>query len=295
MHRLVRTVGVAGLLAALLPAPVAHAGENSFTIVGTGTITPGLPCESMCNVVLDFTAVFAGQHATATANCTMVASEFGSTITAAYGSGSVTCSGVPITGTLGYSRVLQMMTLQGTLIIDGVIGYVTAGLLGFVPLNAPQVTTFAVSGSGLWSADSPPPPPPPPPPCNIAYNASPSVCVSLIPRSDVQRFFVDQPQTGTSGSRHVVGAVDMYRMMLPTGGSATLPCVVLSVDSTETGGCDGLGWTFVSRVVNLVDTDVAQPSAGLGGPLASVGVCTGTLTATVAGFGVEDVPVNTLC
>jgi hypothetical protein len=128
---------------------------------------------------------------------------------------------------------------------------------------------------------------PPSSTCNVVNAAG--VCVGITTGSVAQTVGVADP-LASSGSVHVVGAVDTYRISLPTGGSATFPCVVLTADETGNTGCTAFGATYVSRVATLVD-DYAVGAT----PLATVKVCAAALTATVAGFGVQDVPGYTLC
>jgi hypothetical protein len=69
------------------------------------------------------------------------------------------------------------------------------------------------------------------------------------------------------------------------------------VGSTNANPCQSAGGTFVNRVATLYDDSVDLPSAGLDTPIpvATVKVCQATVTFTVAGIGIEDVPAYTVC
>lgn len=130
--------------------------------------------------------------------------------------------------------------------------------------------------------------------CNLVNTAG--VCVNIANDSVIQRATVYNVETGTSGTHTVVGSVQQWRFPLPTGGSVVLPCVVLTANGLGNGGCSVAGGAYVGTVATLVDEDVPQPSAGFGTtPLLSVGICEARVTATAAGFGVEEVPLVSVC
>ena len=127
---------------------------------------------------------------------------------------------------------------------------------------------------------------PPASSCNLVDTAG--VCVNVAKGAVVSTLGLAGPEP--SGSLHVVGRIDTYSLPLPTGGSATFPCVVLGVDTTSTGGCGALGATRVGTAMTLVDTYASGAT-----PIVAVRICAATFTATVDGFGVQSVPGNTIC
>jgi hypothetical protein len=129
--------------------------------------------------------------------------------------------------------------------------------------------------------------------CNLVNTLG--VCVGLEAGAEIERVTVREPVVGFTDGPGVVGRVEQWRLPLPTGGSVLLPCVVLTVDGQGSNGCSLLGASYVSTVSVLVNDDVPIPTAGFGDVLATVGLCEAQLTATVVGFGVEDVPAVTLC
>lgn len=120
--------------------------------------------------------------------------------------------------------------------------------------------------------------------------AGPPICVIVTTSGVVHS--VALPVAIAGPGQYVVGAVDTYRFPLPTGGTTTVPCVVLTVDSTP-NACQAAGGTFVGRTATLVDRTESLP--GSTPPLATVRVCTATYTLTVAGFGIDDFPAYALC
>jgi hypothetical protein len=318
MRWLAYLLGVTGLLASLALIPAAQADSNAVTISGSGTIDPGLPCPAStgCAMYMAFTLALAGQDALGTASCSFSGSDNtpgGGTVQHGEGNGTIACAGgVNVSGTISFDRTLSVVQVAGTITLNGDPGTVQV-TLAWVPGGPPPVTTFSMHGGGTMTTYSEPPPPPtlpptpslgpaptlppvptvPPGSCNVVNTGG--ACVDLATGNVIQTVSVQGAQTGTSGSHRVVGAVDMYRFPLPSGGFANVPCVVLTADAAGNSGCTLAGGTFVSRFATLVDQSVAQPSAGPGAPVTTVRVCEALLTVTVAGFGVEDVPSYALC
>ena len=107
-----------------------------------------------------------------------------------------------------------------------------------------------------------------------------------------QAVFLVSPQPTTS--HDVVGYVAGYEFTLPTNIRVTLPCVVLTVDST-TDPCRAAGGVPGATVASLVDTTVSEYGVAFGPTLTTVRVCNAALTATVLGLGVNSAPAFTLC
>jgi hypothetical protein len=104
---------------------------------------------------------------------------------------------------------------------------------------------------------------------------------------------VPVPDVSVTPVAHLAGRVDIERFALPTGGSATLACVVLIANGVESDPCRSAGGTYVSTIVYLPDEPVLAPVPN--GTIAQVSVCHATVTLTVLGIGVEDFPAYTLC
>jgi hypothetical protein len=122
------------------------------------------------------------------------------------------------------------------------------------------------------------------------------VCVQVVPGAVVQQVDVYGETTGTAAAHHVTGRVDIYRFPLPGGGTTTVPCVLLAADATTVDPCQVAGGTYVSTLATLLnDQEVDQPSPAQGPLLRSVKICAATLTATVAGIGVQNVPAYAVC
>lgn len=100
-----------------------------------------------------------------------------------------------------------------------------------------------------------------------------------------------QPTTG----HRVVGRVALYAFPLPTGGTVTVPCVVLTAGTATLDPCGAADGQPGSPVATLVDTTVYEQSLVPAAPLATVRVCHATLTVTVLGAGINDVPAYALC
>lgn len=121
------------------------------------------------------------------------------------------------------------------------------------------------------------------------------VCTELTTGGVRQPVVVSNVVTGVAATYHVVGKVDVYRFALPTGGNVTLPCVVLTSNTTTIDPCKAAGGSYASTTALLYDDTVEQPSASLSGTLFSANVCDATVTITAGGFGVEDFPLLTIC
>lgn len=131
---------------------------------------------------------------------------------------------------------------------------------------------------------------PQPAECNPA-----AICVGLFPGDVVASFPVVVPGVGGGATHHIAGYVDVYRFVVPGGGTVTLPCPVLTVDTTI-NPCQQAGGTYVSRLATLANQDVSEPVIGGGGdPLTTIRICEATLVATVLGLGVESFPAFSVC
>jgi hypothetical protein len=118
------------------------------------------------------------------------------------------------------------------------------------------------------------------------------VCVQVVQGGTYQAYDV-RDESGAGSAHTVRGRVDTYQFALPVGGTMIMPCVFLSADAAAVNPCALAGGTYVNTIATLVDRQVAEPAPG--GVVRTVRICSATLTATVLGFGVRDVPTYTVC
>lgn len=116
------------------------------TVVGTGTIKPGLPtegCDEQTEITFTGTAVNAGDHAgvysirfdgNSGTNCETLQN----------GAGTGVLSG-GVSGTVAYTRVGSVVTLTGTGAVNGAGHHITTAHCVFVPTSANPVTSYALS------------------------------------------------------------------------------------------------------------------------------------------------------
>jgi hypothetical protein len=138
--------GTAVGIAALLGASSAHASTGAGTVVGHGTISPGLTNTPTYQSV-SFTGTLAavGQPAkgTGTYSCSFTGrSNIKEDLNKGKGNASGTCSGSKGTtrSTVAYKRTGSVVTLSGT--ATGVIAGAITGVCDFAPTSAPQVKTY---------------------------------------------------------------------------------------------------------------------------------------------------------
>lgn len=122
------------------------------------------------------------------------------------------------------------------------------------------------------------------------------ICVTRAMGSLEQAVDIYGAGTYVVATHHVVGYVDTYEFLLPTGGAIVLPCVVLTVeDRIGENPCARANGKRVNRVATLVDQSVDQPGAALDLLIASANFCHARYTVTVSGMGVKDFPAYALC
>jgi hypothetical protein len=138
----IRKAAVALAIAALpLSATPAQAHTVAGVVIGTGTITPGLPG---CNQQVTFSgqlvvttnppSVRAVTFAGASASCEDIVT----------GSGCGTISGPGISGTVCYNRTGNVVQLSGTVTMDGHPHTLTA-TCEFVPTSAQPTTSYVLT------------------------------------------------------------------------------------------------------------------------------------------------------
>lgn len=215
-------------------------------------------------------------------------------------------------GSHPFSGAALFMPVGGTPTCSG--GSVTATITGavvFVGQSVPPAPTVPPecsdgvdndldgrpdygSDPGCGSADDPTENSDTPPSPDCPEVAGNPVCTTVTPGAVFQNVPVDAVTTSPGPSHQVVGAVDIYEFELPVGGTATVPCVVLTVDGAP-DPCRAAGGTPGERVLTLVERTVEEPAATPGGTVVAVRICHATLTITVRGIGVNNVPGYALC
>ena len=139
LNRRVAIVAVAlGLLAGASPAP---ADTGSATVVGTGSISPGLPaqgCTSGQSVSFDGTVV----HAAATYS---VHFDGSSSIceSLSAGAGSGTLSG-GVTGSVNYTRTGNVVQLSGNVVMGGTAHSISGCVCVWVPTSVFPTITYTM-------------------------------------------------------------------------------------------------------------------------------------------------------
>jgi hypothetical protein len=162
MHKLVRSLFtplVVALPMLLAAVPAAHADPNDpddmlpgpvsdvVAVVGTGTISPGLPCTG-CTIDFGFSALVVGDDEPGLfTGCTFhgtssgTEDEFG-------GAGSGTLGGCAATGTVTYTRTGVLVQVNGNdVTINGEKHVIRTSALVFVPTSVQPTTSFAVVGT----------------------------------------------------------------------------------------------------------------------------------------------------
>lgn len=129
-----------------------------------------------------------------------------------------------------------------------------------------------------------------PSPCPFLVAAN--VCASYATGSVYATYPVDW-SPGTT--MHAEAYVDRYQFVLPNGGTTTLPCVVLAVDSTSANACAQAGGTFVTRTATLLDNTVTEPNGSTPTTLTTLRICNANLVLTVEGAGISSFPGYTVC
>jgi hypothetical protein len=122
------SVSFASPLAAHATAPVAQ-----LDIVGTGTISPGLPCTG-CSVNFVFSGVFVDDAPVVLSGCTLSGTATG-TLTSESGSGVI--GGCAMTGSVVWARVGAVLTISGRVCVNGRCYCLNASAFAWVFLSAP--------------------------------------------------------------------------------------------------------------------------------------------------------------
>jgi hypothetical protein len=132
-----------------LPGTANAAGPDAIVVAGTGSIDPGLPCATPCDVKLDFTAVFAGADSVSagvTTTCHFDGVGGIDTIVAGAGDGNFSCAN-GASGSVHFDRILAAVTLSGSVCVSaGNCASIVEGVLAFVPLTVNPTTSFIVAG-----------------------------------------------------------------------------------------------------------------------------------------------------
>lgn len=141
-----KSVLAAALFAPLALISPATATPNVAVVVGTGTISPGLPttgCEDQDDVIFDGTAVAVGTHAGVYSIHFDGASSICESLLTGAGSGVLTGQ---ITGNVTYSRTGPVVTLSGSGQLNGGPAHsILAGVCEFVPTSINPVISYVLS------------------------------------------------------------------------------------------------------------------------------------------------------
>jgi len=139
----IRKLALAVVLPLALLAPSAHAQDDVASVVGNGTISPGLPTSGCAfqQVTFSGTAVNVGDHA----GVYNVSFAGNSTIceTLGAGQGSGTLSG-DISGTVEYSRTGPIVTISGQVSVNASPHSIEVGVCVFVAVNFNPVTAYVL-------------------------------------------------------------------------------------------------------------------------------------------------------
>jgi hypothetical protein len=130
------------------PLPV----SDGVVVVGSGTITPGLPC-SPCAIDFNFNAVVVGDDTAVYTGCNYHANSVSEDELG--GSGTGTLSGCPASGTVNYDRNGVLVTVSGNVTVNGEAHSILVGVCVFVPTSVLPTTSFAVV-CGIVLVDDPP-------------------------------------------------------------------------------------------------------------------------------------------
>jgi len=146
MNTVMAALAIFAGLAFATPIPAQAGGPDVFTVVGTGSNNPPLPCTG-CAVHGDFTLAGAGVDAVGTASCTFDGTANNDTILQGSGDGTISCSGaVNASGSLHYDRTGPIMTWSGGMTING-SGCICTGVFVLVCLN---VSCSQFIWVGIW-------------------------------------------------------------------------------------------------------------------------------------------------
>lgn len=273
-----------------IPGASSRSGSETFTFTSGTTYQGAIALFEYSGVAsvapLDVTAVSTGTSATPTTGTTGIT-------TAAE---ELWFAAIDVTGAYAQSAPTNMFTMIGNTMVGSQSSGMSAAWLERIasaPGAAGTSTTISAareySGAVVTFKGATAAPPPACPP------VQPGVVACLTPGSEVVRQTVRIVSVGQTGPQHqVAGYVDAYRFTV-AGITTTLPCVSLVADAAAPNPCAAAGGTFVSRTSVLVDQTVAEPVVSPGPAIATVRVCTATLTLTVSGFGINSAPAYTIC
>lgn len=151
-----RLTRAALLLTPLLALPATPATANQAwhaVTYGSGIVTPGVTLVPTVQTAVTFTATLvlgagsAGEPLVAT-NCTFSgSSSIGETLIEGKGSGTLGgCVGTNVTGNVNYERTLGVLTISGSLTVNGSLHAIDRGVFQIVPTSAEPVTTYQLAG-----------------------------------------------------------------------------------------------------------------------------------------------------
>ena len=135
---------IAGAILSSLSLIGTAQAANVATVVGTGTISPGLPQSGCAFQTVSFsgTAVAVGTNA-GPYNVTFNGnSDICETLGTGHGSGTLSGG---VTGSVTYSRTETVVTLSGSVSLGGATENIVAGCCTFAPTSAPPITSYALN------------------------------------------------------------------------------------------------------------------------------------------------------
>jgi hypothetical protein len=129
---------------AIITSATPASATDAFTIIGTGTITPGLPCTN-CQVDFGFSAIGVGENSGIYTGCTLtgttsgLANELGE-------AGSGTVGGCGMSGNITWVRVGTVQTISGTVCINGKCYTICVSAFAWAMLSVAPTTSFTEGG-----------------------------------------------------------------------------------------------------------------------------------------------------
>jgi hypothetical protein len=150
MHFSRKLIAIAAVGAASLigvgPA-LAESPSDAAVVVGTGTITPGLPltgCTSGQSVSFDGTAAAAGDETGTYSVSFRGSSDTCESLQSGHGSGTLSGG---LSGNVTYNRTGNVVTLTGSVTVGGEVHVLGPNAFVFVPTSASPTASYALAGT----------------------------------------------------------------------------------------------------------------------------------------------------
>ena len=142
----IRKLMVTAFLPLALIAPSAHAQDDVAVVVGTGSITPGLPTTGCADQAIGFGGTAVNAAIDGHTGLYTVSFAGNSTIceTLNAGQGSGTLSG-DVSGNVDYTRTGPIVTITGQGAVNGDDHVIVIGLCLFIPTSFNPVASYALA------------------------------------------------------------------------------------------------------------------------------------------------------